>query len=168
MGLGPSWPRNVEYGDIVRGLPVAPESCQAVYSSHVLEHLALEDFRAALQNTFGYLKAGGTFRFVLPDLEEMVKNYVDSTSPDAALKFLSHTQLGLKTRPRGISGLLTAIAGNSKHLWMWDYEAMVAELSRIGFQGIRRAYFDDADDPMFDAVEDESRWHNALGIECVK
>src|ERR1700733_6668534 len=38
------FPPNVKPGDIVKGLPIRAESCQGVYASHVLEHLALEDF----------------------------------------------------------------------------------------------------------------------------
>ena len=34
------FPENVEYGDIVAGLPISDNSCQAVYCSHILEHLA--------------------------------------------------------------------------------------------------------------------------------
>src|SRR5271154_2334251 len=47
-GKNGRFPSNVLYGDIVRGLPVAARSCHAIYCSHVLEHLSLNDFRAAL------------------------------------------------------------------------------------------------------------------------
>ena len=39
------FPKNVEYGDIVKGLPVLDESQCGVYCSHVLEHLSLGDCR---------------------------------------------------------------------------------------------------------------------------
>lgn len=45
------FPENVEYGDITKGLPVNDTSCDAVYCSHVLEHLSLSDCRVALKNT---------------------------------------------------------------------------------------------------------------------
>ena len=35
------FPTNVEYGDIVKGLPVEINSCKGVYCSHILEHLSL-------------------------------------------------------------------------------------------------------------------------------
>ncbi|MES2692496.1 MAG: methyltransferase domain-containing protein [Verrucomicrobiota bacterium] len=62
------FPAHVRRGNIVRGLPVPAESADAVYCSHTLEHLALDEFRTALRNTYAILKPGGTFRFVLPDL----------------------------------------------------------------------------------------------------
>lgn len=35
------FPDNVKYGDIIAGLPgIEPESCDGIYCSHVLEHLA--------------------------------------------------------------------------------------------------------------------------------
>jgi hypothetical protein len=52
------FPANVIYGDIVHGLPVKANSCDGVYCSHVLEHLALEDCRRALVNTYRIMKRG--------------------------------------------------------------------------------------------------------------
>ena len=81
------FPDNVEYGDIVKGLPVGAGSCEAVYCSHVLEHLSLEDFRYALKNTFELLGSGGIFRLVVPDLEYSITRYIESDSLDAAQVF---------------------------------------------------------------------------------
>ena len=55
------FPSNVLYGDIVRGLPVKENSCDGVYCSHVLEHLALEDCRRALLNTHRMMKKRGGY-----------------------------------------------------------------------------------------------------------
>ena len=55
----PKFPGNVEHGDITKELPLSEGSANAIYASHVLEHLPLEDFRKAIQNTYKYLKKGG-------------------------------------------------------------------------------------------------------------
>ena len=68
------FPKNVEYGDIINGLPIPEQFCKAVYCSHVLEHLSLEDFRIALKNTYSMLQMRGIFRMVLPDLEHAINN----------------------------------------------------------------------------------------------
>lgn len=81
------FPSNVQYGDIVKGLPLPDGSCAAVYCSHVLEHLSLTDCRKALANTKRLLRPGGTFRFVLPDLLFYIKRYEQADGPDAALKW---------------------------------------------------------------------------------
>src|SRR5688500_16626607 len=63
---------NVCYGDIRKLLPLPAESCRAIYCSHVLEHLALDDLQLALVNTYWHLEPGGIFRFVMPDLKAQV------------------------------------------------------------------------------------------------
>lgn len=162
------FPKNVEYGDIVHGLPVLDNSCRGVYCSHVLEHLSLNDFRAALRNTHRILVEGGTFRLVLPDLEQIIKAYVNSTSPDAAIIFMKQTALGREVRSRGVKGLIFEWAGNSRHLWMWDYKSIKLELENAGFRNVSRAQYGDGSDDMFNGVEEKSRWVDCLGVECQK
>lgn len=162
------FPSNIEFGDITRKLPVSPSACKGVYCSHVLEHLSLNDFRIALRNTFDLLEPGGIFRFVLPDLELMVRQYVDNTSSDAAIVFIKDTLLGQEKRERGIRSIFASWAGNSQHLWLWDYKSIKQELEKAGFVDVRRAYFGDSSDPYFSNAEDQGRWNNALGIECFK
>lgn len=164
--FGPNWPPNVRYGDIVRGLPVPPESCSGVYCSHVLEHLAYEDVGTALKNTLSYLHPGGRFRFVLPDLEHLARVYVAANEPDAAHQFMEAGSLGQRTRPRGPVAFLRDWLGNSRHLWMWDFKAMAKQLADAGFVDVRRATMGDSADARFRDVEDVERWRDCLGIEC--
>lgn len=167
-GEYPIFPENVEYGDIIKGLSVSAESCAAVYCSHVLEHLALDDFRTAIQNSYLYLNKGGIFRFVVPDLERLARDYLNSQDANAAILFMEQSNLGRKTRPRGGEELLREWFGNSPHLWMWDFKALSAELERVGFRKIRRAQFGDSEESLFSDVEDPDRWKDCLGVECVK
>jgi ubiquinone/menaquinone biosynthesis C-methylase UbiE len=163
---GPKFPQSIEYGNIVNGLPVEENIWDGVYCSHVLEHLALEDCRKALSNTYKMLKNDGIFRLVLPDLEQQTTFYLSCKVPEASRHFMEYTFLGVKERPRGIGGLIKNWLGNSHHLWMWDYKALASELSQIGFRDIRRAQFGDSSDSMFIKAEDENRWTDSLGIEC--
>jgi SAM-dependent methyltransferase len=160
------FPRTVRFGDIVRGLPVPPETCEAVYCSHVLEHLTLEDFRTALKNTYSILRPGGTFRLVVPDLAHLAKSYCEDSSHDANYRFLLESDLGTIQRERGLKGWAVAVFGHSKHLWMWDFKGLHYELETAGFVCVRRAQFGDSENPAFSEVEDPSRWANALGVEC--
>jgi SAM-dependent methyltransferase len=165
---GPRFPRNASYGDITRGLPIAPASCAAIYCSHVIEHLSLEDLKKALRHTHDYLQPGGAFRCVLPDLEQLARQYLASTDEQPAIQFMEASRLGYSRRPQGLERMLREWWGNSRHLWMWDYSSLAAELRRAGFADIRRASFGDADDVRFNDVEEASRWENCLGIECLK
>ena len=162
------FPENVEYGDIIKGLPVPEQSCELIYCSHVLEHLSLQDLRIALKNTYKILRPGGIFRFVIPDLEYAIKQYINDKSEFAALNFMKNTLLGKEKRVRGLKGLFLEWLGNSQHLWMWDYKSIKKELEEVGFKKIRRAFYGDYENINFKDVENYERWKNCLGVECQK
>ena len=162
------FPKSVEYGDIVLGLPLKAASCRGVYCSHVLEHLSLESFRVALRNTYALLESNGTFRLVLPDLRLLAQRYLEDSTSQAAITFMQASYLGIEKRPRGVKGVVVSLLGNSQHLWMWDYESIKEELGKAGFTQIRRAQFGDSADLFFQRVEDKIRWDDCLGVECKK
>lgn len=158
------------YGDIIKGLPLKDGSVDAMYCSHVLEHLSLEDCRKAIANSHKALRQGGVFRMVLPSLASHIKAYLDCQDREqAAVNFMKYTILGQETRPRGLKSLIRTAYGNADHRWMWDYPSMSAELRKAGFAAIREAVRGDSGDQMFDRVEDHERWKwNPLGIHCIK
>lgn len=162
----PLYPANIEYCDVSKGFPIESGTVKAVYCSHVLEHMTLEDFRATLHNTYRILEPGGTFRFVLPDLAYLVSQYANSEDPEAASTFMRESYLGMDSTGGPLSGFSRAIFGRSAHLWMWDEKGMSRELSAAGFVNIRRAQYGDNPDPKFRDVESDDRWKNCLGIEC--
>jgi hypothetical protein len=69
--------------DIRKGLPLNDSSVQAVYSSHLIEHLRPGDACSVTQEAFRVIAPGGTIRLVTPDLETMVRMYL--LKLDAAL-----------------------------------------------------------------------------------
>lgn len=163
---GNRFPANVEYGDIVKGLPLADGSCDAIYASHVLEHLSLEDFQTALQNTFRLLKPAGLFRLVVPDLETLARKYLESGDAQASIAFMKETSLGVENRNRGLRGFTRSWLGNSSHLWMWDFKSLSNELSKIGFVDIRRC--NAGDEPVFVAAEDPGRFVESIAVQSRK
>jgi SAM-dependent methyltransferase len=164
----PIFPENIEYGDIVRGLPIGENTAKAIYCSHVLEHLALSEFRVALQNVYRYLQPDGVFRLVMPDLEYSIQQYTANPDARAAHEFLQSTGLGRRQRRKDPVGLLRTLLGGSEHMWLWDYKAVEVELKQVGFKEVRRAYFNDSQEERFKDVEEYGRWENCLGVECKK
>jgi SAM-dependent methyltransferase len=166
------FPKNVLFGDIVRGLPVNNNSCDGIYCSHVLEHLSFNDFKIALANTYNILKPNGIFRLIVPDLEVIIKNYIEDLKlnpNDASIKFCgTNSLMGKVNRNNGIKGLFLEYFSNSQHLWMWDKYSLTAELKKIGFNNIRIAEFNDCEDEMFKQVENKDRFQSAVAIECRK
>src|SRR3982751_3382986 len=65
------WPENVRRVDATRGLPFGPDSVDAIYSSHMLEHLSLGDADLVLVECRRVLKPGAVLRLALPDLRSL-------------------------------------------------------------------------------------------------
>ena len=170
---GPLFPATVRCGDIVRGLPLPSEVADAVYCSHVLEHLASSDVNKALIETFRIMKPGATFRLVVPDLKWRVRKYLnegaDSFTADDLMK---STMLGCEERSRLPMGRIRSVFGNSRHLWMFDFESMQNRLLACGFVDVRRCNFGDAKVPSFTQVEDANRFQEGsepeLAIEALR
>lgn len=165
---GIPFPANVRYGDIVRGLPVPDASCAGLFGSHILEHLALDEFRMALANSYRHLRPNGILRVIVPDLEAGARAYLASleTQPnEAALTFVRGT-FGEESRPRGLMRRIVSSVGNTRHRWMWDYAGLAHELDSAGFVRIRRCEFGDCDDLQFRDVEDRIRFQGAVAAEC--
>lgn len=169
--LTPSrFPRHVLYADIAQGLPVRTSSVDAVFSSHILEHMSLEEMRAALRHTFAILRPGGVLRLIVPDLAWRARRYVelvDAGDPSAAAWLMDATGLGQRKAPVGLMGALRAVFGRSAHRWMYDQPAMTAELQRAGFVGVRPIRHGDSSDALFSAVEEADRFVSECGArEC--
>lgn len=169
------FPANVRYGDITRGLPVATESAECLYCSHVLEHLSSDDVDRALRETFRMLRPGGTFRLVVPDLLSRAEAYVREAadcSPHASDHFMRSTLLGEEARSTSLRARVRQLLGNTAHRWMFDFAGMRARLQECGFVEIRRCSFGDATHPAFADVEDRSRFYEdgepELAIEAKK
>ncbi len=62
--------------DILRGLPYEDSSVDFVYMSHVLEHLDPTAAETLLVECKRVLRCGGIIRVVVPDLEDIVENYL--------------------------------------------------------------------------------------------
>ncbi|MBX9761222.1 MAG: methyltransferase domain-containing protein [Beijerinckiaceae bacterium] len=155
------FPENIDYGDIVQGLPVPDGGADAVYASHVLEHLSRNDVSVALANTYRVLRPGGVFRLIVPDLHWRAALYLaDRANGDAAAaeRFIASTHMGLMDRPQGLMGILRGAYGSTGHRWFYDEASMRTLLAEAGFVDVRLCAMGDSGDPMFDRVEDIGRF----------
>lgn len=66
----------VKRWDLRRGLPFAEGEVDAIYSSHVLEHLSCQEAEKFLRDAWRVLKPGGILRIVVPDLEQTTRAYL--------------------------------------------------------------------------------------------
>ncbi len=173
INRGPQWSKNVNYGDIVRGLKHKDNTCQLIFAAHVLEHLSLTDFQTALTNIYEYLKPEGIFRFIVPDLKQYIDSYIQeynnsSLSPMAAQQFMEESLVGCGASRKNIYLRLREALSNSRHQWMWDEPSLLHALSQKGFKQVRRCEYGDWLDTRFSGIEKEENYLNAIGIEAIK
>ena len=75
LDAAPSAPE-VKRSDARDGLPFPDASVDAVYHSHMLEHLDAASARAFLRECHRVLRPGGVLRVVVPDLEGIAQAYL--------------------------------------------------------------------------------------------
>ena len=103
MRTGESWPEHVRPVELTRRLPFSEGSIDAIYASHVLEHLHREDAAALLAECRRVLRGGeGVLRLVLPDTRRIARDFLESDDPAAAGRFNSELMLRPAGRPRGL------------------------------------------------------------------
>jgi ubiquinone/menaquinone biosynthesis C-methylase UbiE len=69
-------PDNILVHNLAKGIPFADETVDAVYHSHLLEHLDHHVVPAFFAEVFRVLKPGGIHRVVVPDLERLARHYL--------------------------------------------------------------------------------------------
>lgn len=76
--------------DLSSGVPLADNSSDAVYHSHVLEHIRRPEATGFMRECYRVLKPGGTIRVAVPDLERIARAYIErlegSLEGDAAAR----------------------------------------------------------------------------------
>ena len=68
---------NVIRHDVNKGIPFEQGRFDAVYHSHILEHLEPADGQNLIQECYRVLKPGGVLRIVVPDLECIARLYLE-------------------------------------------------------------------------------------------
>jgi len=69
---------HVKYHNIKKKLPFSDDSVDVIYHSHVLEHLDKYEAKRFIDDCFRVLKTGGVMRVVVPDLEQIAREYLDN------------------------------------------------------------------------------------------
>ncbi len=151
---------DIRVHDLRRGIPWPASSVDAVYSSHVLEHIDRCHAESFAREMYRVLKPGGVVRIVVPDLALLVDAYRQSTDvtreggrtpaeheetvgrlfeqmvrrESAATTEQRHA--ALRVAERAIRG--DARRRGETHQWMYDELTLSALLVGVGFSGPRR------------------------------
>jgi predicted SAM-dependent methyltransferase len=121
----------IELCDATRRIPVPDGSADVVYSSHMLEHFDPAEARTFLGEARRVLRPGGIIRLAVPDIERLVRWYIESSDADA---FLEGTLL-CRPRPTSFRGKLAMLVfGFRNHRWMYDQRSLPKLLHECGFE----------------------------------
>ena len=169
---GPLWHKSVRYLDIVEGSKGLQGTCDLIYASHVLEHLALSDFHQALDNIKNYLKDGGIFRALVPDLNKYIELYQQERNNQelqnkAAMNFIESIGIGCTVSRSNFYKRINEALANSRHQWMWDTLSLQEAFIQHGFEHVRQCEYGDYTDKRFAQIERQETFANAICIEGI-
>ncbi len=173
------WTSNVVNYDLRKPLPWDDGQFEAVYASHLLEHLTWGDARRLLSEARRVLIPGGVCRIVVPDLHSLVEEYLAErmephkgffpedvlvTNADAFVLRLGFTS----PLPR-VSGLAIRLYDKlidfHHHKWMYDERSLKAQMTAAGFVDVRRCEVNESRISNIGEVERASRVADA-GLCC--
>ena len=141
--------------DLRRGVPAPDASVDAVYLSHVVEHIDRDAVQGLLVEVLRVLRPGGTVRIVVPDLHALALHYLESraTATEGRRSASAHedtvaamleqsVRRDSRAVPDSLTGLprrlATRLIGDARrrgetHQWMYDDVTLCALLEDCGF-----------------------------------
>jgi predicted SAM-dependent methyltransferase len=169
------WPPNTRVRDLTRGIPHPDGSVDAIFSSHMLEHVRPDDAQFILGECHRVLKPGGTLRVIVPDLRVITTAYLDGDRDhlrangeplaDAYMREL----LALGPPKGGPAERLVRRALRTEdggHKWMYDGESLLEHCRRAGFEDARRVGFREGRDRETAQLDTRSPFH--VHVEAFK
>jgi SAM-dependent methyltransferase len=122
---------DIRYADVVSRIPEADRSVDALYTSHMLEHLDKDDALAFLREARRVLVPGGVLRIAVPDVRYHVDRYVRDSDADGLVARLHMTRERPKTFMQKV---LYQIVGDRQHQWMYDGASLCRLVASAGFE----------------------------------
>jgi predicted SAM-dependent methyltransferase len=120
----------VRYADGTRRIPHGAGTVDAIYSSHMIEHLVRDDAWAFLLECHRVLRPSGRLRLVVPDLHALVYEYLKRGNADnflGQMQFQTHLPGGLFAKLKWL------LFGGRTHHWMYDARSLGALVAEAGF-----------------------------------
>jgi SAM-dependent methyltransferase len=159
------WPHDVFLHDLRRPFPWRDASADAIYASHLLEHLTREEGARFLRECHRVLVPRGILRVVVPDLRAIVDRYREGRS--SSLDFIEGLGICAETPTDGCLKRLLAPWFRFPHRCMYDSESLLGCLREAGLEATTRAPFESRIEDLR-AVESEARTSGAVIVEGTK
>ncbi|MDL2284122.1 tetratricopeptide repeat protein [Oxalobacter sp. OttesenSCG-928-P03] len=121
--------------DLRMPLPFPDNSVDYVFNEHFLEHLTVEEGLSSLKDFLRVLKPGGVMRIAMPDLEEIVRAYLDENwKENYKAGFEKFGLTFIQTRAE----LININFRWWGHQWLYDWEELERRLKEAGGEKIKR------------------------------
>ena len=121
---------DIVWADAARRIPNNSNSADALYTSHMLEHLPRDATLRFLTEARRVLRSGGIIRISVPDIRIQVDEYLKNKDAES---FIRRTELG-REQPRTFFGKLSYLfIGDRGHQWMYDGPSLCKLLEQVGF-----------------------------------
>ena len=147
-----SWSREIQRHDI-RRLPNTTGSVDAIYSSHALEHLYLEEAQSVLTECSRVLRPGGIIRLALPDATRIAREFVATSDTAEGGREFNARLLAQPTKRPGLLGSLKAATGGHVHYWQPTAPLVEDMLTRAGFEQVSRMKYREGNLPGVSGIE---------------
>jgi predicted SAM-dependent methyltransferase len=120
-------------GDIRYGIPIPDHSVNLIYTIHTFEHLVLTDLIKVLQLCRNKLKVGGLVRIVVPDFDEMIKDYLNQAPVKQDIwEIKPNFPIGTPTE------LFIARIMYPDHKYLLNFEILNSLLMKTGYVDIKK------------------------------
>lgn len=164
--------RSILVHDIRKGLPFDDQSIDAVYHSHVFEHIDRSKAPVFLQEVKRVLVPGGIHRIVVPDMEHLANAYLqhvahvkddpssacdhDQYISDMIEQLVRKESYGTRHQPFVLRAVENIILGDARargetHQWMYDKVNLANLLQENGFDNIKIRSFNNSAIPDWQA-----------------
>ena len=143
--------------DLQKGIPAADDSADAVFHSHVLEHVDRDAVPGFMAEVLRVLKPGGIHRIVVPNFERHVRDYLaslDSEAPDHDETLVPLLEWSVLRGARGTDAqsplrrrVENLVLGDARkrgqtHQWGYDRLNLTQVLEANGFVDVKQVDFD--------------------------
>ena len=126
------------YWDLREGIPFQAGSVDAIYSSHLFEHLTYAESQGLLRECLRALKPGGAFSIAVPNARMYIEGYLGLR--EIPMEYFGWKRAYHDTTAIDAVNYIAYMAG--EHKYMFDQENLVHVLKQAGFVDVRAREFD--------------------------
>jgi predicted SAM-dependent methyltransferase len=145
------------YWDLLKGIPFPDASVDAIYSSHLFEHLTYQQGQGVLEESMRVLRPGGAFSICVPNARIYIEGYLGIR--DVPDEFYGWRPAFNETT--AIDAINYVAYMDGEHKYLFDIENLLHLLNSAGLTDVKERTLD----PTVDRPERDYESIYAVGIK---